>query len=402
MVRFGKINVKAVNTILSLFILLFTCPIALSQEIITRVENATSCTEMISVPVTVQNCYGVAAISLVLQFDNTMLSYTGYQNKHPSLGGFFFVNENNGSIILSWASLNPINISFGTLIEYNFVSTGGVSFFYFDTLTSGSCEYSNGNGNVLPAQFINGQTAVSQPGLVAHAGSDVTITCGEAVELTASASGGIPPYTFEWSTDQTAQTIILVPYQSTIVSLNVFDSINCSGSDDVFINVLPASNQQIVSLHKGWNGLSSFIDATDPLVETIFLNAISEVVILADRRRQIFWPEGGINTIIDWNTNSGYMIKVKEGLDLSFYGSTHQGKTIQLNEGWNLIPVLSECNVDVLDLMEGSDVVIVQEVAGRLIFWPEMQIHTLEYLEPGSAYFVLMENGGEIVFPDCQ
>jgi hypothetical protein len=372
-----------------------------AQEIIAEIQYSTSCNEHISIPVTVKNCYGVGAISLVVEFDHSKLSYTGYQNKHPLLAGFFFVNEDDGMIILSWASLNPVNISNGVLIEYNFVSSGGVSLLHFDTVNSGNCEFSDANGNRLPAEFISGQAAVSQPGLLVDAGSDLTITCGEMVTLTADVCGGIPPYTFDWGSGSTDQSISLVPYETTLVSLSVFDSINCSNSDEILINVLPAASQQIITLHQGWSGISSFIEATDPSVGTIFFNAESQIISLADLSGNYYFPANGVNTIINWNCQQGYFVKISENRDVIFYGNLHQGKTITVSEGWNLVPVLSECPAYLDQLLDGCNVVIVKEVAGPLIFWPEHGISTLELFAPGKSYYLYAGENFEFVYPDC-
>jgi hypothetical protein len=371
-----------------------------SQEIITSIENTGSCSEIISIPITVQNCNSVSAISLVVEFDDTILSYTGYQNKHPLLGGFFFVNEDNGIIIFSWASLNPVNIGSAALIEYNFESSGGVSLLSFDTITSGNCEFSDGDGMVLPSQFISGQAAVSQPAITVSAGNDITITCGEAVSLNASIYGGIPPYTFEWSTGQTAQSIMLVPYETTPVSLNVSDSIGCTAIDDVLINVLPAANQQVMSLRNGWNGLSGYINPTDPSVETIFFNNTG-LIILVDPGGDIYYPEEAINTIVNWDNQYGYFTKTSEEIEVVFFGNLYPGKTVLLIEGWNLLPVLSVCEVDVAELFKGHQDIVVKEVAGYGIFWPEMGISTLELLFPGKAYFVFATEPIEITYPVC-
>jgi len=60
--------------------------------------------------------------------------------------------------------------------------------------------------------------------------------------------------------------------------------------------------------------------------------------------------------------------------------------------------VLSECAVDVEALFAGKDMVIVKEVAGWNLYWPEYGINTLGAMLPGKAYFVLMGSAGEIVF----
>ena len=80
-----------------------------------------------------------------------------------------------------------------------------------------------------------------------------------------------------------------------------------------------------------------------------------------------------------------------------------ENKTLQLQEGWNLIPVVSSCPVDVAALFAAvvSDMEIVKEVAGYGIYWPGMGINTLGTLSPGKAYYVLVSGDMEITFEEC-
>jgi len=370
------------------------------QEIISTIQSSESCIENITIPVTVQYCYGVGAISMIIEYDQSMLSYSGYQNKHPLLSGFFYVNEDDGLIILSWASINTISIGNGTLIEYNFSAIGGVSQLQFDTLTSGNCEFSNGDGDSMPAIFFNGQSSVSQ-GLFVSAGDDITINCGEMLTIDAMFDGGIPPYSLQWSTGQEGQAIDLVPYENIGVEVNVVDSIGCTATDNIYITVVPASNQQSITLQNGWNGVSSYINPTDPSIETILFNHANSFMVLVDPYGNLFYPGEDINTIVNWDNQSGYSIKTNQQIEVVFYGELFQDKSVSLNEGWNIIPGLSECDVSVVDLLAGISNNVIKEVGGSGVFWPEKDVYSLEYLHSGSAYYLYTDTPFTLTFPDC-
>ncbi len=115
----------------------------------------------------------------------------------------------------------------------------------------------------------------------------------------------------------------------------------------------------------------------------------------------MYWPGENVNTLVNWDTHEGYKIKVVENVSLTMTGPWVANKTVQLNVGWNLIPVLSPCDVNVVDLFAGLDVVLVKEVAGNLLYWPGYGINSLEFLLGGKAYFVLMGGEGCIEFPEC-
>ncbi len=158
--------------------------------------------------------------------------------------------------------------------------------------------------------------------------------------------------------------------------------------------------EQIIPLSVGWSGLSSYLNPLYDNTETIFNNIIDNLTILQSETG-MYWPAQNTNTIGAWNTHEGYKIKVANAVELTISGSRETNKTLQLSAGWNLIPVLSECAVDVEALFAGKDLVMVKEVAGWNLYWPDYGINTLGGLQPGKAYFVLMGSAGEIEFPEC-
>ncbi len=155
-----------------------------------------------------------------------------------------------------------------------------------------------------------------------------------------------------------------------------------------------------INIPQGWSGLSSYIIPQISDVTVIFQPVITDLIIL-ESQTGIYWPEENINTIVAWDSHDGYMIKAANPLQLTITGAPEQNLTLQLSVGWNLIPALSECEVDVATLFAGKDVTIVKEMAGWHLYWPMMGINTLENLLPGKAYYVKMESAEQISFPEC-
>jgi len=373
-----------------------------SQQIVTKVLDASSCSQEITVAVTVENLNNVAAISLVINYDPGVLSYSGYQDKNSALnGGFFFVNGGNGSVVFSWVSLNAVSIGNDTLIRYNFTSAGGVSDLAWDTFTSGNCEYSDFNGQQIPAIFIDGMAAVSQPDLTVFAGNDLTLVAGDCVELSALVSGGIDPYTFQWNSNQTTQSIYVSPKETTMYQLIVSDSLLCFANDEILVTVLPSPKQQTIELNSGWNSLSGYINPSNPGLDCLLVDIAEQAIIMVDLNGNYFLSGNLSNNLVDWNISEGYYLKANQRCELVVYGDELPDKTVQLSEGWNLLPVLSECEVSVEELFAGINVQIVVSGIGTSIFWPEYGINSLEYLFPGNAYKVMMSNADSVTFPDC-
>ncbi len=146
---------------------------------------------------------------------------------------------------------------------------------------------------------------------------------------------------------------------------------------------------QNIEIPQGWSGISSNLDPTDPDVEQM-LSAIEEqLIILRDYQGNIFQAPDE-NTIPNWDYTKGYYIKMSSLSTLDIIGIAPMSRQIDMQSGWNLIPVLSKDPVSIEDYFGGkiTKVEIVTEVAGVSVYWPEQAIKTLTLLVPGKAYLV--------------
>jgi hypothetical protein len=243
----------------------------------------------------------------------------------------------------------------------------------------------------------------------AFAGNDATICESDFIQLTATATNYV---SLLWSTtgdgtfaNANAPETIYTPGAGDAVQgeikliLEVQPLAPCFQSiSDVLI--LTVQSCQSVTIPAGWSGLSSWVQPADPNVEEVFENAAQSLVILQNLTG-VWWPEQSLNTIGDWNAEDGYMVKMTEPATILFAGTATQ-QTLQLKAGWNLIPVLSRCEVDAASLFADVDVEIVKEAAGWRLYWPFQSINTLGMLLPGKAYLVKMPVPAVITFPACE
>jgi hypothetical protein len=155
-------------------------------------------------------------------------------------------------------------------------------------------------------------------------------------------------------------------------------------------------------LTEGWNSISAYVVPTDAAVENLYAPMLNELIITRNLT-QVYWPSQGMNTLGDFDNYSGYALKVNADVDFEITGEEIAGNTVMLEAGWHYLPVLSECEVAAMDLFGGimDDIVIVQDLIGIGIFWPEMDIYTLENLVPGLAYKIKVENPVTITYPEC-
>jgi len=159
---------------------------------------------------------------------------------------------------------------------------------------------------------------------------------------------------------------------------------------------------QEIQLATGWAGISSYMIPLENNVDDIFNPVVDELVLLSGDGG-VFWPDESINTINQWNTSSGYIVKMQANVALSFDGIKEAEKQITVAAGWNVIPVLAECNVSIVDLFAAypTKLVLVKEVADSRVYWPEFGITSLEYLESGNVYYVYTLGEVTIEFPGC-
>lgn len=159
---------------------------------------------------------------------------------------------------------------------------------------------------------------------------------------------------------------------------------------------------QLLNIPAGWSGISSFINPANPDIEIMLDSIMDELVIVTDLNGNQFWPEGGLNTIVNWDNQQGYWIKMNDAATLKLSGTRSLGNSLQLTEGWNLIPVWSLCEVPVTDIFNLPQTVVVKSAAGYQLYWPEKGINTLGNLMPGKAYLVKLSGDATIVFPECE
>ena len=160
------------------------------------------------------------------------------------------------------------------------------------------------------------------------------------------------------------------------------------------------NNAQSLNIPAGWSGISSSFIPQNANIEDMFAPIMDQLVILYNNTG-VFWPEHNINTLGNWDYTSGYLIKLNADANLTMEGADIPNKTIVLNQGWNLTPVLCVegmlCSEILLQL--GDDLIIISETAGTNVFWPEQNVQTLTALQPGKAYFIKTSATTMLTFP---
>jgi hypothetical protein len=106
-----------------------------------------------SVPVTVEHFTDIASFSLAFTFDKDLVIFAGVDNINAGLGGDVLVNEDEGTVYLTWASIHPVTISGAPLLELVFDTKSGNSSLQWNEAL---CEFSNGQTKIIPGIYQNG------------------------------------------------------------------------------------------------------------------------------------------------------------------------------------------------------------------------------------------------------
>ncbi|MBK6950090.1 MAG: gliding motility-associated C-terminal domain-containing protein [Haliscomenobacter sp.] len=143
-----------------------------------------------------------------------------------------------------------LSVCSGQGATLNGSATGGTSPYRFVWSTGAAAASAPINPATNGAYFLtvtdsNGCLGMDQIGVTVvvnptvRAGSDQNICAGAAVALTATPGGGTAPYRYAWTTGDSLASISVTPASSSVYSIVLTDSNNCSASDEVQIQVIP-------------------------------------------------------------------------------------------------------------------------------------------------------------------
>ncbi|MBE0639515.1 MAG: T9SS type A sorting domain-containing protein [Bacteroidales bacterium] len=155
-----------------------------------------------------------------------------------------------------------------------------------------------------------------------------------------------------------------------------------------------------VNIPQGWSGISSVVQPFDADVEELMLPVLNQMIILQGLDG-FYYPDGMINTLGLWDSHQGYVVKMIEPAMLTFEGVQLDYFSLSFDVGWNIMPVLSETPipVEMIDDILGNHLVIIKEVAGYNVYYPDYGINSLSVLEPGKSYYVFVDEARAVNLP---
>jgi len=154
---------------------------------------------------------------------------------------------------------------------------------------------------------------------------------------------------------------------------------------------------QDILIPAGWSGVSGYLYPADSALP-VLLNPVVEDFVILQNLSGAYYPENNVQTLQHWNHENGYMIKMNESRRLTLHGSPLSDLSVHLLQGWNLIPVKVNHPVltSELDMKLNGHLLIITEIAGPEVYWPQMQVYTLTSLVPGRSYLINVDS--DIIF----
>lgn len=150
---------------------------------------------------------------------------------------------------------------------------------------------------------------------------------------------------------------------------------------------------------EGWNSFSYPLNPVDNTFKLQFY-ALNQHIQSFTNFEDISFSGDDIPENFFIAPNEGYILKLSQEAMLQYAGYEHEDKSFTLTQGWSLMPVLSAVPVDPDQLysQHTDALVMIKEVAGSAIYWPEFGIQSLGALLPARAYWVNVNSEVTIEF----
>jgi hypothetical protein len=171
--------------------------------------------------------------------------------------------------------------------------------------------------------------------------------------------------------------------------------------DDFSITVEGGYQVQSLNFPEGWSSISSYINPVSTNLEDVFAS-LGSTLLAVQTMTDSYLPMDGINTLGNWDAGKGYKIKLANPASMQMMGTASGLNNVNVQTGWNLIPVLSSCDVTAEDFLAlNASVEIIKEAAGSNVNLASESITGLSVLSAGRSYFVKVTEPGTLSFPYC-
>jgi len=141
---------------------------------------------------------------------------------------------------------------------------------------------------------------------------------------------------------------------------------------------------QSITLAKGWNLVSTYIETTDMSIATVF--ECAETV----KNDSDFFSTSHpyyLNGIGQIEAGNGYLVWTDNGCNALLEGAISYSQTVELQKGWNIVgyPFNTTKDIDVVLSSISGNIISIKDFDG---FWIKDGLNSFTQLNPGKAYYI--------------
>lgn len=180
-------------------------------------------------------------------------------------------------------------------------------------------------------------------------------------------------------------------------------SLDAAGLVSAIAEISVLYSVQNIFLPAGWSLVSGFLIPDESNVEML-LEEITDNLVVIQNQGGMYAPFLNTNTLDNWNSGTGYKVKMLDDDLLTFCGDVPDNNQFVAQAGFHMIPYLSNAPASIAQIFTDpfTDVLYLFDMNEGRIFWPEGEIFTLEQLKPGSGYLAFFINDVTLYFPPFQ
>ena len=174
--------------------------------------------------------------------------------------------------------------------------------------------------------------------------------------------------------------------------------------DGVYVDVgVEYPNSQQIELPESWFTFSTYINADDMSLESIFASILDEVIVVKNNGGFVYLPEYNFNGVGDVLIDQGYQVKMLNSSILTVNGTyaLPEENTIFLPSGWNMISYLrlEPASIDVVfeQISQSGNLQIIKNYTGN-VYLPEYSFNGIGDMLPGQGYQLKVINADELQY----
>ncbi|MBN1971388.1 MAG: hypothetical protein JXR48_13570 [Candidatus Delongbacteria bacterium] len=160
-------------------------------------------------------------------------------------------------------------------------------------------------------------------------------------------------------------------------------------------NIEVIGGSQTISLEKGWNLISSYINPIQSNIDQIFSEINNSVILVKDELGNIYSPLLKNRSQMQWDFDDCFFVKTTESVNLTLQGNiiNPEVEIIDLEIGWNFLPYYKNTSITVDEVLSDilNNIYAVKSIEGYLNV-PLWNYHSLNEMQPGKGYKILIKN----------